>query len=101
MKCRMRDCTCVKRLLRWTGTDEFDDFELMILVHEAIFEHKDAKITTVVRVTAGAQTVSTDPNTNGIFQQPLHVLVEQGTDHIVVDLIDTRSRVLATLPLDP
>merc|ERR1719456_1430679 len=101
MKCRLRDCPCIKKLLRFTGHDEFDDFELMILVHEAIFESKEAKMSTVVRVTAGSHTVSTDSNSNGIFQQPLHIMVEQGTDEIVIDLLDTRSRVLATLPLQP
>lgn len=99
-RCRMRDCACLKRLLRLTGMDEFDDFELMILVHEAIFDRKEAKLTTVVRVTAGCHSVQTDPNSNGIFQQPLHVTVEQGTNLIVIDLLDSSHRVLATLPLE-
>lgn len=100
MRCRMRDCACCKRMLRVTGHDEFDDFELMMLVHEAQFERKEAKMTTVVRVTAGAHSVRTDPNSNGIFQQPLHITVEQGTDVICVDLLDSSGRVLAQLALN-
>merc|ERR1719265_3034203 len=87
-------------MLRVTGHDEFDDFELMMLVHEAQFEKREAKMTTVVRVTAGSHVVKTDPNSNGIFQQPLHITVEQGTQRVVVDLLDTHDRVLATLTLD-
>lgn len=71
-----------------------------MLVHEAIFERKEAKLTTVVRVTAGSHHVRTDPNSNGIFQQPLNVFVEQGTQNIIVDLLDNHDRVLATLLLD-
>jgi hypothetical protein len=83
-----------------TGHDQFDDFELTILVHEALFEKKEAKLTTKVRVSAGHHTVKTDPNSNGIFQQPVHVTVEQGTHTIMIDLLDSHDRVLATLPLD-
>lgn len=101
MKCRTRDCGCLKRCFRVTGHDKFDDFEFLMLVHEAIFEHRGAKMTTVVRVTAGLHTVRTDPNSNGIFQQPLTIFVEQGTRQIVVDLMDTNGRVLASLCLDP
>jgi len=97
--CRMRDCTCCKRCLRATGTDDFDDFEFVILVHEAIFECKDAKMTTSVRITAGRHHVKTEKSSNGLFQQPLHVTVEQGTDKVLVDLLDSSGRVMATLPL--
>jgi len=72
----------------------------MMLVHEAMFERKEVKLTTVVRVTAGLHSVRTDPNSNGIFQQPLHITVEQGTNQVYVDLMDTRGRVLATLTLE-
>jgi len=99
--CRSRDCGCLKRFFRVTGHDKFDDFEFLMLVHEAIFEHRGAKMTTVVRVTAGLHTVRTDPNSNGIFQQPLTIFVEQGTTQIDVDLMDTNGRVLSTLSLDP
>jgi hypothetical protein len=96
----MRDCAIIKKLLRWTGHDQFDDFELMVLVHEALFEQKEKKMVTVVRVTAGAHQAKTDPNSNGVFQQPLLVQVGQGTERIIVDLLDKSDRVIATLPLD-
>lgn len=57
-------------------------------------------MTTVVQLTAGSHVVKTDPNSNGVFQQPLHITVEQGTEQIVVDLLDNYSRVLATMSLD-
>jgi hypothetical protein len=100
MRCRLRDCACVKKLLRWTGYDQFDDFELMVLVHEVAFERKESKLPTVVRLTAGLHAVKTDPNSNGIFQQPLIISVEQGTQFINVDLLDMHDRALATLQLD-
>jgi len=101
MHCRLRDCACCKRFLRATGHDEFDDFELMMLVHEALFDRREEKkVTTVVRVKAGRHHVSTDPNSNGIFQQPLHITVEQGTETIVVDLLDNHDYVLASLVLN-
>lgn len=99
-RCRLRDCWCCKKLLRFLGIDTFDDFEMMVLVHEVSCERKEAKSATSVRLTAGAHTVKTDPNSNGIFQQPLHLTVEQGTGAIVVDLLDQSSRVLADLRLD-
>merc|ERR1719316_1219782 len=99
-QCRLRDCACLKRFLRFSGHDRFDDFELMMLVHEAMFERKEVKLTTVVRVTAGLHSVRTDPNSNGIFQQPLHITVEQGTDQVVVDLMNMQGATLATLTLD-
>lgn len=71
-----------------------------MMVHRVIFDYNKEKLTTVVRITAGAQCVETDANSNGIFQQPLHVTVEQGTDVIIVDLLDSRKRILATLELD-
>jgi len=96
-RCRLRDCACCKRLLRAIGHDSFDDFELVVMAHEAIFEKKEAKFNTKVRLTAGRHSVSTDYSSKSIFQQPLHLTVEQGTDHITVDLLDHSSRVLATL----
>lgn len=85
------------------GHDKFDDFELMVLVHEAMFEHKDAKMATIVRLTAGAENVSTDQVSNGIFQQPLHIMVQQGTTQILVELLAPTTlgfKVLANLKLD-
>lgn len=99
MKCEFRSCPCVKRILRCTGHDEFDDFELMVLVHDATFEGR-AKMSTLIRITAGSHVVKTDASSRGIFQQPLHITVEQGCRQIIVDLCDTSDRVLASLVID-
>lgn len=98
-RCRMRDCRCIKRCLRCTGYDKYDDFELMVLVHEAIFE-TGVQMKTSVNITAGRQTVRTDPNKESVFQQPLHLAIEQGTKELVVDLLDGSDGVLATLKMD-
>mmetsp|Transcript_88739 Transcript_88739/g.198405 ORF Transcript_88739/g.198405 Transcript_88739/m.198405 type:complete len:323 (-) Transcript_88739:7-975(-) len=102
MKLRMRDCSCIKKWMRATGADKFDDFEVVILVHEVLMTSNKPKVATVVRVTAGAQTVQTDESNKGIYQQPLSVYVEQGTDCVELELMESRSRkVLAYLKLDP
>jgi hypothetical protein len=72
----------------------------MILVHEAMFDCKEAKLVTVVKVSAGTQSVRTDANSNGIFQQPLHIDVEQGTEFVTLELLDMNSTVLAELKLE-
>mmetsp|Transcript_81454 Transcript_81454/g.141435 ORF Transcript_81454/g.141435 Transcript_81454/m.141435 type:complete len:348 (+) Transcript_81454:82-1125(+) len=101
LRCRLRDCTCIKRCLRYTGYDKYDDFELMVLVHEAIFEKKELnKLSTVVNLTAGRQYVRTDANSKSVFQQPLHICIEQGTRELVIDLLDGSDGVLATLKMD-
>eukprot|EP00747_Dinoflagellata_sp_TGD_P212731 gnl/TRDRNA2_/TRDRNA2_85784_c1_seq2.p1 gnl/TRDRNA2_/TRDRNA2_85784_c1~~gnl/TRDRNA2_/TRDRNA2_85784_c1_seq2.p1 ORF type:complete len:353 (-),score=86.63 gnl/TRDRNA2_/TRDRNA2_85784_c1_seq2:81-1139(-) len=99
-RCRMRDCACIKRCLRCIGVDKFDDFEMMVLVHEALFTASATKMTTMVRITAGGQSVQTDSNSKGNFQQPLTILVEQGSATMKIDLLDSSKRVLATLSLD-
>jgi len=53
-----------------------------------------------VQVSAGAHAVKTNPNPNGIFQQPLHITVEQGTEQVVVDLLTTGNVLLATTRID-
>lgn len=83
-----------------SGHDTFDDFELMVLVHEAKLETKEAKIPTIVRISAGAHMVKTDRNSNGVFQQPLHITVEQGNEQITVEVLNAHEHVLATLKLD-
>jgi len=93
--CKVRDCGCIKKCLRCIGHDEFDDFELTVLVHEAVYNSNDKK-TTCVRVTAGPYTAHTEPSSKGIFQQPLNLYVEQGVQHVNVDLLEN-SKVLATL----
>lgn len=98
-RCNIRDCLCIKRFLRLIGHDGFDDFECMILVHDATFDGKEMG-KTIVRVTAGSSIVQTDANSNGVFQQPLHIEVEQGTEEVIIDLMDNYSKVLATLSID-
>jgi len=101
---RCRDIAFIKSMFRCVGVDGFDDFEVMILVHEATFttgQKGKRKTNTFARITAGMQVVKTDENSKGIFQQPLTILVEQGTSLILVELCDHRSKVLATLKLDP
>jgi len=102
VRCRMRDCGCIKKCLRCMGCDKFDDFELMVLVHEAMFDRVGipAKVATMVGITAGRHSVQTDPNTKSVFQQPLHISVEQGTQELVIDLLDSSERVLASLRMD-
>jgi hypothetical protein len=90
----------MKRFFRVTGQDDFDDFDLMILVHDVAFERQESKMTTLVRVTAGHYSVKTDPNSNGIFQQPLNIHIEQGTENLLIELLDFNRRVLATLTLN-
>jgi len=99
-RCSMRSCGCCKRILRCSGHDKFDDFELMMLVHQATFQCTTKKLPTVVRISAGNHFAKTDTNSNSIFQQPLQLFVEQGNSNIIVDLMDTSNRVLATLSLD-
>jgi len=101
-KCRCRDVPCVKRLLRWCGCDGFDDFDIIIVVHEAVFSSAGSKVQTLVRLTAGRHQVSTDESSNGRFHQPLELFVEQGTSQIGIELMDASSRkVLASMKLDP
>lgn len=98
-KCRMRDCGCCKRLLRMTGTDPFDDFEVMILVHKVTFT-ASSKTSTHIRIRAGDHEVCTDPSANGIFQQALSVFVEQGTQVLKIELLNTSDTVLAEMQMN-
>lgn len=96
-----RDCALLKRFFLLTGHDGFDDFELMVLVHEALFDGSAAaKLSTAVRVTAGDESVKTDIHSNGTFQQPLHVIVEQGVEQVTIELLDSREAILASLVLE-
>mmetsp|Transcript_116461 Transcript_116461/g.324553 ORF Transcript_116461/g.324553 Transcript_116461/m.324553 type:complete len:359 (+) Transcript_116461:72-1148(+) len=98
-KCRMRDCACIKRLLRVMGTDPFDDFEMMILVHRVSFT-ASSKQTVYVRVKAGDHVVSTDPSGAGLFQQALCIFIEQGTQDLIFQLLSTSDKVLAELKMN-
>lgn len=99
--CRLQDCAIMKRLFLCLGRDSFDDFNLVVLVHEVMFDSAMADaLTTIVQVTAGAHIVRTDPSEDRIFQQPLHITVEQGTDQLIVALLTTNDKVLATTTVD-
>jgi hypothetical protein len=100
-KFRCRDCYCCKRFMRVTGTDAFDDFEITVVVHEALFTASKLKLCTKVRIKAGAHVVQTDESSHGIFQQPLQIFVEQGTETVDVELMDSREKkVLAVKKLN-
>lgn len=97
-KFRIRDVGCIKRCLRATGVDEYDDFEVMIVVHDVKCTFKN-KVDTVVRITAGSNVCETDSSNKQVFQQPFSLWVEQGTQDVVVDLLD-RKTVLATYKMN-
>lgn len=94
---RMRDCSCIKWCMRMSGADEFDDFDLMVIVHEATYS-TTTKRKTNVRLSAGCQQVFTNSTTKGNFHEALQVLVEQGTSYLLVELVEGKS-VLASLKL--
>uniref|UniRef100_A0A7S1SAX5 CERLI1-like PH domain-containing protein n=1 Tax=Alexandrium catenella TaxID=2925 RepID=A0A7S1SAX5_ALECA len=97
-RCRLRDCGCCKRWLRMTGTDPFDDFEMMILVHKVSFT-ASSKIPCHVRIQAGDHEVCTDLETSGIFQQALSIFIEQGTEVLKFELRNSSDTVLAELQM--
>lgn len=99
-RCRVRDCSCIKWWMRKTGTDTFDDFEALILVHEVQILTRGKKFSMFVRVTAGDHKVETEES-KGVFQQPLAIFVEQGTPSVKVECINCRSKqVISSLKLD-
>lgn len=95
---RLRDCCCVKWILRKTGSDSFDDFDLLVIVHEASFT-STSKRNARIRITAGRQQVQTNPSSKGVYQEGLQIFVEQGTPHLNVELLDGKT-VLANLKLN-
>jgi len=96
---RLRDCSCLKWCLRASGTDSFEDFELFVIVHEVVFTATEEK-STVVRLSAGDQVVATEPHKRW-FQQPLSILIEQGTETLEVDIMNQSGKQrLGTLALD-
>lgn len=97
--CRMRDCRCIKRFFRMTGVDQFDDFEMMIQVHKVTFT-SSSKVETYVKVKAGDHTVHTDPDPGGLFHQALCIFVEQGTQQLKIELLNTSDKVLAEIKMD-
>lgn len=98
--CNFRNCWCFKRVMRRTGVDKFNDFEFMMLIHEARHNNK-GQMSTSMRVNAGGIVMDTDANTHSIFQQSFLVFAEQGTESVDVSLIDAFGREMAILKLDP
>lgn len=76
--------------MRSIGADQFDDFEIMVIVHEATFA-STTKRTTRIRLSAGLQQVQTNVSTKGIYQEALQLTVEQGTQDLLIELLDGRS----------
>jgi len=95
-----RACRCGKTFLRCIRYDSYPDSEVFIVVKQAHFTCVD-EITTCIRITAGGQSVDTDGDAHGNFQQVLTLLVEQGTTEVEVSLLEHWcSKVLASLTLD-
>jgi hypothetical protein len=87
--------------MRATGADQFDDFELTILVHEATYTAQKLKINTKVRITAGDHKVETDTNNRGVYQEAVQLFVEQGSPEVKIELIDAdRNKSVAVKKLD-
>jgi len=99
-RCKCRDIVCVKRIARCCW-DSFDDFDIELLVHEALYDQRSAGLETSVRFRAGSYSVQTDRSRGGNFQQPLNLFVEQGTSVITGELLDDRDCVIAKMTLDP
>mmetsp|Transcript_71233 Transcript_71233/g.201884 ORF Transcript_71233/g.201884 Transcript_71233/m.201884 type:complete len:345 (-) Transcript_71233:77-1111(-) len=98
-RCKIRDCSWCKRCLRMSGTDTFDDFEMIIIVHQATYTtHK--KHSTYVKIHAGDHAVQTDPSNNGVYQQAVSLFVEQGTEDVKLELVSASDKVLGELRLN-
>lgn len=95
---RVRDCACLKWCLRAAGSDDFDDFDLVIIIHEATFTSV-AKRKSKIRVTAGRHKVQTHESNKATFHEALQIFIEQGTPCLLVELMDGRN-VMASLKLD-
>jgi len=85
-QCRMRDCPCLKWCLRAAGADSFEDFDLFVVVHEVLVSASD-QTEMVVRVHAGEESATTEPHSR-VFQQPMSIFVEQGTEKLEVEILD-------------
>lgn len=70
----------------------------MVIVHDANFTATSKK-TTMIRVTAGRQQIKTNESPKGIYQEPLQIFIEQGTQFLVVDLLESRT-ILAQIKID-
>jgi len=89
----------MKWILRTVGVDKFPDTTLIIVVHEASYQGTVAA--SRIRLTAGDHQAMTDADVRGRFQHPISMLVEQGTQKVLVDLTDAGgTSVLASVSLD-
>lgn len=98
--CRCRDLLCIRRCLRAAGHDQFDDFELTVMVHEVNFDRGGDRTSTMVRITSGPNSALTEAASSGNFQQPLTINVDQGSPDVLIELLDSSESVLAQLRLD-
>lgn len=94
----VRDISFIKSQLRSMGCDLFNDFQLVVIVHDAHYVSPSRK-QTQVHVTAGRHRARSKQSTTGIFQETLEVLVEQGTQDLCFELLENGT-VLATLDID-
>lgn len=100
LQCQLRDCRCLKWLLKKIGVDSFEDFDLRIIVHEATLTSAKS-VSTCVRITVGNQQVVTETDDQGKFHQHVSIRVEQGSECVLVELMESRGKqVLAGLELD-
>jgi hypothetical protein len=87
--------------LRAIGSDGFDDFDVTILVHEVMCG-KAQDFYGAIRIRAGDQVVQTDDSKTGRFQNAVSILVEQGTEFLEFEFIDTyNNKVMAVMKMDP
>lgn len=87
---RLRDCSCIKWCMRKCGCDDYDDFDLMMIVHAATYTTTSRR-NVCIRISAGRQSVQTNSSSKGIFQEALQVFVEQGTQTLNVDMMDGKT----------
>lgn len=102
--CGLRSIPCIRRCFRTIGVDNFDDFEVSFVVHEATASSSSGKHNFRVRISAGRHHVQTECRSTKVFQENLLLPVEQGVREVRVELIDGsawRRSVLAVLVLDP
>lgn len=100
---RIRNIACIRRCLRLTGVDRFDDFELETIVHELQYPGRiSEKRRLSIRIVAGRRSVQTETSNDGKFYETLgKIVVEQGVESVDVCLCDSSGRVSYRRKLDP
>lgn len=99
--CGLRSIPCCRRVFRAVGVDDFDDFDVMFVVHEAIASNSSGKINFCVRITAGRNTAQTEFRSTSHFQENMQLRIEQGVREVKVDFIDGWRRKIASMVFDP